>query len=275
MYKRILAIGDIHGEYGKLVDLYGKIGFNPAEDLLVFLGDYIDRGPEPLEVLDWMMKREDAPNIVMLRGNHEQMMLDHYVPKARQKTLGWDVPEFPYEDWLAPDNGGGVTDRALRRFAARIAEQRGMPAARRWVAKVWRFIAGLPLSHRVEVGGRTYFFCHGGVRSIMPLDEQDPHDLLTLAEAFFLCYNKSPMVVVGHTQVGGVRRAFGMKPALEPVVQDNMILVDTAACEGGPLACVDALSGRVWRSDATKTRSLATCGNRLVVNIWNLFKSKQ
>ena len=46
MYKRILDIGDIHGEYDKLVDLYdNKIKFNPPDDLLVFLGDYVDRGP--------------------------------------------------------------------------------------------------------------------------------------------------------------------------------------------------------------------------------------
>ena len=44
-YRRILAVGDIHGMYKKLIALMDMVRFNPAEDLLVFLGDYIDRGP--------------------------------------------------------------------------------------------------------------------------------------------------------------------------------------------------------------------------------------
>lgn len=45
-YSRVLAIGDIHGMYEKLITLLVKIQFNPEEELLVFLGDYIDRGPD-------------------------------------------------------------------------------------------------------------------------------------------------------------------------------------------------------------------------------------
>ena len=248
MYKRILAIGDIHGEYDKLLDLYGKIEFNPAEDLLVFLGDYIDRGPKPLETLDWMLKRRNRPRIVMLRGNHDQMMLDHYVPKKLQRKLGWNEPKDDYgEHWLY--NGGKATDRTLRQCAARIAEKRGKPAALRAVASICRFIAGLPLFHRVEVEGRTYFFCHAGIDPVRPLDEQDPHDLLWIREEFIFHYTKSPMVVSGHTVVGGIRSLLGMEAKLWPIIQDNMIMVDTGACYGGPLSCVDALSGRVWQSE--------------------------
>lgn len=54
-YRRILAVGDIHGMYQKLLSLMDQVQFNPAEDLLVFLGDYIDRGPQSLECLDYVM----------------------------------------------------------------------------------------------------------------------------------------------------------------------------------------------------------------------------
>lgn len=54
-YKRILAVGDIHGMYDKLIKLMDKVQFDPAEDLLVFLGDYIDRGPQSLECLDYVI----------------------------------------------------------------------------------------------------------------------------------------------------------------------------------------------------------------------------
>ncbi len=88
MYKRILVIGDIHGEWDKFQSLYEKIGFTPPDDLLIFLGDYIDRGPKPLQVLDWMMAHEEEANIIMLRGNHEQMMLDP-TQSQRQRRRNW------------------------------------------------------------------------------------------------------------------------------------------------------------------------------------------
>ena len=79
-YKRILAIGDIHGEYDKFLNLYGKIGFNPPDDLLVFLGDYIDRGPEPLKVLDWLMERADLVT--------EMRQVKHYYQKGIEARKG-------------------------------------------------------------------------------------------------------------------------------------------------------------------------------------------
>ena len=54
-YKRILAVGDIHGMYDKLIALIEQVQFSPVEDLLIFLGDYIDRGPKSLECLDYVM----------------------------------------------------------------------------------------------------------------------------------------------------------------------------------------------------------------------------
>ena len=260
MYKRILAIGDIHGEYDKLVDLYAKIDFNPPDDLLVFLGDYMDRGPKPVHVLGWMLKNRNNPHIMMLRGNHDQMMLDHYERKERERLLAEgkllancldDLAAAPNQsgdyrdDWLC--NGGGVTKKELKRFAARLAEKRGIPE-RRTMAAILRFIGGLPLFHRVEVGGRTYFFCHAGIDPDKPLDLQDPDDLLWIREAFIFHYTGSPMVVSGHTVVGGIRSLLGMEAKLWPIIQDNMILADTGACYSGPLSCVDVLNGRVWQS---------------------------
>ena len=55
-YNRILAVDDIHGMYEKLMTLMDQIHFNPEEDLMVFLGDYIDRGPKSLECWDEVMK---------------------------------------------------------------------------------------------------------------------------------------------------------------------------------------------------------------------------
>ena len=257
MYKRILAIGDIHGEYDKLVDLYAKIDFNPPDDLLVFLGDYVDRGKKPIEVLQWLMARRDEPNVVMLRGNHDQMMLDCYFRKEVQQTWGGPfAPEDHGDVWK--ENGGNKTHNALNKSAWRLAAEAGKPndapthreIFRKRCLEFCRFIAGLPLFHQVEVGGRTYFFCHAGIRPGVPPAEQNPEDLLWIRpESFLTKHLDSHMVVAGHTQVGGIRRWLGMEPGLAPVILDNMIFLDTAACEGGPLFCVDVLSGREWQSD--------------------------
>ena len=245
MYKRILAIGDIHGEYDKLLSLYRKIDFSPPDDLLVFLGDYVDRGPQPLKVLDWLMERAKDPHIVMLRGNHEQMMLDHEVSKASQRALGWRVPaEDSGDEWL--DNGGWMT-------ILRLQELRSASTPRDFAAyrdRLFPFLAELPLSFRIEAGGRDFFFCHAGVRPGVPLEDQDAEDLLWIRAGFHLGYAGEAVIVAGHTPARNIpRRSVASSDRDEdvPIMEDNMILVDTGACRGGRLSCVDVLSGRVWQ----------------------------
>ena len=69
------AIGDIHGCYHALHAL--MIALNPgADDTLIFLGDYVDRGPDTPAVLDWLIDHSQTHNIVTLRGNHEVMMME-------------------------------------------------------------------------------------------------------------------------------------------------------------------------------------------------------
>ena len=53
---RLLVIGDIHGKWDRFWNLYQKVGFNPEHDLMVFLGDYLDRGDNPVPVMDWVLE---------------------------------------------------------------------------------------------------------------------------------------------------------------------------------------------------------------------------
>ena len=243
MYKRILAIGDIHGEYDKLLDLLAKIDFNPPDDLLVFLGDYLDRGEQPLHVMGWMLKRRDNPRIVMLRGNHDQMMLDHYLGKEAQKALGWHVDAEDYGDiWL--DAGGDATKSALdelARFAPRLESR----LRARWLS----LVGNMPLSFQVEAGGRRFFFCHAGIDPDAPPAAQEPRDLLwgDVPED----YAGEATIVAGHVPVH-----------YKPLVTPKRIMVDTGACchhreaepdkpvylHFGKLSCVDVLSGQFWQS---------------------------
>src|SRR3954469_17087054 len=72
---RLLAIGDIHGCFTALSALWEIVQPSDA-DVMVFLGDYVDRGPQSREVLDWLLNESAKSQRIFLRGNHEVMMLD-------------------------------------------------------------------------------------------------------------------------------------------------------------------------------------------------------
>lgn len=75
---KIFAIGDIHGCHQKLVSLLGRIPIDRETDTLVFLGDYINRGPDSRKVLDTLIRvKREYNNTVFLKGNHEQALLDY------------------------------------------------------------------------------------------------------------------------------------------------------------------------------------------------------
>lgn len=78
-YGKIFAIGDIHGSYNKLHGLLDRLPYTPGRDRLVFLGDYLDRGPDSAKVLDLLceLKERDA-GLVTLLGNHEYLLLEYY-----------------------------------------------------------------------------------------------------------------------------------------------------------------------------------------------------
>jgi len=222
-YKRILAIGDIHGEWDKFMSLYEKIHFNPAEDLLIFLGDYIDRGPKPLHVLDWMYEHRNEKNMIMLRGNHEQMMLDYY----------------DYDNKLWVFNGGDKGRKALAKQKENVFKD------------CLDFVQNLPLYHHMTYKGKEMFFCHAGVLPGIPLDEQDERDLLWIREEFYDVYDGDALVVVGHTPVTYLD--FPPEPLF--FKDRNIVMVDTGSfMEDGFISCVDILSGKFVQSDPSKNR---------------------
>ena len=96
-YKRILAVGDIHGCFEKLISLWKKISVTP-EDLVIFLGDYVDRGRENVKVLKWIMTESKKKNVVALCGNHEDMLktdiLAGYVKTGRNSLAKFKRAAF-------------------------------------------------------------------------------------------------------------------------------------------------------------------------------------
>ena len=84
------AISDIHGCYKTLQVLFQQLESISIDNKYYFLGDYIDRGPDSRKVLDFLMKlRNKNKDVVILRGNHEQMMLDNYNNSSKENFLLW------------------------------------------------------------------------------------------------------------------------------------------------------------------------------------------
>ncbi|RNB59359.1 serine/threonine protein phosphatase [Brevibacillus gelatini] len=74
--KRILAISDIHGMYDQFIKLLEKVNYSPTQDKLILLGDYVDRGKKSKEVIEKIIELANTYDVVVLRGNHDQMFLD-------------------------------------------------------------------------------------------------------------------------------------------------------------------------------------------------------
>lgn len=117
---RHLAVGDIHGAFRSLVALADFVPFL-ADDKLVMLGDYVDKGPQSREVVDWLIDWSARGRLVALRGNHELMML-----RARD-----DAPSL--RNWIL---AGGDTTLASYAPSTKIGELEDVPAAH------WDFLDG-------------------------------------------------------------------------------------------------------------------------------------
>lgn len=230
-YARVLAIGDIHGMYDKLIKVMGKIRFAPEEDLLVFLGDYVDRGPDPVKCLQYVFALQQAwpESVVCLMGNHEVMLSSYFMQKRGSYT---NLIVDYADSWL--DNGGFET---LRQLDALEREKR---------EELVTWVTNLPVRFQYQ----DFFFCHAGIDADVPLEVQSEFDMLWKREGWRDRYNGEKTIVVGHTPVQKVKRQADCtrrvpKPLFLP---NHVILCDTGAyMPGGRLSCVDVLSGKIWQ----------------------------
>jgi len=214
---RAYAIGDIHGRHDLMMALLAAI-FADASDgrnIIIFLGDYIDRGPASRQVIE-DISGFDRPgwDVVALRGNHEQVLLDFL-----------DDPEI-YRVWRpfgAPDTllSYGVEPPLYSDTAALVTARDSLAAA--LPARHLDFLKNLPL--RYELG--DYLFVHAGVRPGVSLNRQHADDLLWIREAFleFDGY-LGKKIVHGHT------------PEERPVVTASRIGIDTGAYATDRLSAV-------------------------------------
>jgi serine/threonine protein phosphatase 1 len=231
--QRVYAIGDIHGRSDLLARLLGLIGEDnrraaKAESTLIYLGDYIDRGPASREVVD--IARGPHPmvdKVVRLRGNHEEAMLT-FIDDFEMGRL-----------WL--DYGGMAT---LHSYGVRIPP--GLSAQERFAAMATQLGRALPDEHREFYERLTlsetvgdYFFVHAGINPYQPIAEQDAFEMTTIRSPFLEWGRPLEKVVVhGHT----------ITP--EPEFRSWRIGIDTGAYATGHLTCL-VLEGAEQRLLAT------------------------
>ena len=96
---RNLVIGDVHAMYGRLMSVLSCAHFDPENDTLYAVGDFCDRGPEPVKVLDYLMS---LPHFLPVVGNHDMWLYEYL------------CGDGPAPIWLDPRNGGRVTYEGFR-----------------------------------------------------------------------------------------------------------------------------------------------------------------
>jgi len=209
---RTLAVGDIHGCRNSLAALLRKVQ-PAATDQIIFLGDYIDRGPDSRGVIETLLKLKSSCRSVFLRGNHEEMMLD-----VRAGRLKSDI-------WLSC--GGFET---LTSYKAELRAD--------WASAIpdshWSFIEqtirGFETSKEI--------FVHGCLYPDFDLDEQ-PDDVL-LWETFgrIRPHKSGKRVICGHSsQPPGLIADAGYA-----------VCIDSGAAYDGWLTCLDVGSNQYWQA---------------------------
>lgn len=210
--RRILAIGDVHGCSVALQGLVMSVPIRD-DDLVITLGDYVDRGPDSRTVLDWLIAREATGNLIPLRGNHEVMMLE-----ARG---GEDLQQ----GWL------GVGGRAtLASYPNGTDEQfAAIPASH------WQFLEQTRRYYETQ----THFFVHANALPDWPLEEQ-PDDVI-----FWEKFHDTPphqsgkIMVCGHTPQASFR----------PRNIGHAVCIDTWAYHNGWLTCLNPETGEYWQAN--------------------------
>jgi serine/threonine protein phosphatase 1 len=216
---RTIAIGDVHGCSLALRAVLDAIDPNP-DDLLILLGDFMDRGPDSRGVVEQLLALAERCRLVSLLGNHEELLLAALADRTAVKgwlACGGDATVHSY-GW-AP---GGP-----RRALADLFPQRHL-----------EFLAGCRDYYETD----THLFVHAGYVPELPLGDQPGEALRwrVTDPQTARPHGSGKVAVVGHTpQQNGEVLDLGF-----------LVCVDTNCCRGNWLTALEVHTGRLWQADA-------------------------
>jgi serine/threonine protein phosphatase 1 len=218
---RIYAVGDIHGRADLLLDTIARIEDDlrrrPVHRAVeVYLGDYIDRGPDSSTVIDALAIRMVENRAVCLRGNHEALMenfLAGQIEFEPWRQLGAQQTLASY--YIQPREDDNPADLRHRLLAL-------LPRTHELFLQCLRdsFVCG------------DFLFVHAGIRPGISIEQQDANDLIWIRREFLESdSHHGKFIVHGHT------------PVPHPDIRHNRINIDTGAWKTGTLTCA-AIEGR-------------------------------
>jgi serine/threonine protein phosphatase 1 len=222
---RQLAIGDIHGCFDALDTLVAFVGLR-SDDVLIALGDYVDRGPKTRQVIEWLMDWDASGILIPLRGNHEVMMLN--ARTSREARYRWtQFGAIPTLDSYATykDEVIGIDE---------------LPESH------WQFLSERLLPyHETD----KHIFVHATLDPSVPVSNQKDQSLYW--DRFSPNYPghcSGKTIVCGHT----------CQDSGWPVTNGHSICIDTGACKNGWLTCLEVASGTVWQANESRQTRLFT-----------------
>jgi serine/threonine protein phosphatase 1 len=245
---RTFAIGDIHGDLAALQTLFARLPQLVPGDTLVFLGDYVDRGPNSAGVVAWLreLAESTAAKVVFLRGNHE----DAWLQIVEQ---GW--PEF-----ILPRGNGCL--ECLRSFrgdpmphedeSPDAVELDVRCAGRFFPAEVVAWMREMPFFYEDEHA----IYVHAGIKRAgdhfpHPSEVEPPRALLWLRDRDFFENYRGKLVVFGHTTTRTLPNELSTHTPDDPTdlwAGPACIGLDTACGKGGFLTAFELPAKRVYES---------------------------
>lgn len=221
----LYVMSDIHGEYERYLAMLEQIAFS-QDDTLFVLGDVVDRGPEPIKVLQDMASRD---NVYLLKGNHEAMAsfvlhkLNVEITEANAEShINTELMQAIME-WQ--QNGGNITMRKFRELSA--DDKRDL----------LDYIDDAPLFDIVDVGTKTFVLLHSGLGNFKEgkrLSQYTYDELACMRPDFERQYYKDPSIYI----VSGHTPTLAVTGKSEIYHSHNNILIDCGATFGGRLACL-------------------------------------
>ncbi len=217
--KRIIAIGDIHGELWKLEELFNKISLN-KNDRIIFLGDYIDRGSNSRGVIDYIIKLKSRYDVITLLGNHEQFTLE-LIQDKRPGMIG---------SWFSV--GGHKT---LANYVDKCDNSEDYNFALDELNRIHGdFLRNLKLIHEEE----KYIFVHGFLSHSLDIEEQNKDSCLWARFNEIKPHKSGKIVVCGHTPQYGGHVDSGYKVCIDTASYKVNGFITAMVIDGGKVSYV-------------------------------------